>query len=312
VARPAGVLAAAPALALALTAVAGATAQAQPVSRAQEAAAMLAAAGFQIRGAQILNPCGRPAQPRPTAVDLNGDGKPEAVVMDVDAGCYGGTGEGFSLIQSQGPGRWTRVGTGRGRIKILETRTNGWRDWSLEGSGCQRTWSFQTGQGYVASKGCAEAGGRVAQALPATPPGKAGGGMELDERPQALKAAGFSPSRGRYPACDPNQDVTIEIRDLNGDGRPDGVVTDYGLACYGGTEQGFVLVTKDASGAWRKLFATQGIPEFLPTRGVGGWPDIVNGGPGFCFPVMRWNGRDYAIVRWRADPSMPNACAGRR
>jgi hypothetical protein len=131
----------------------------------------------------------------------------------------------------------------------------------------------------------------------------------LDEREAALKAAGFAPTRGRYLACDKSQQLEIEVRDLNGDGRPDAVITDYGLECFGNTGQGFVLVTKDAAGAWRKLYENAGIPTFQATRGAGGWPDIENGGPGFCHPVMRWNGSDYVIVRRKAES--PGACAGR-
>lgn len=301
-ARRAGVAAASAILVLC-----GATGSpAQPVNRAQEAAAMLSAAGFQIRGNQVVNACGRPSQPRPTGVDLNGDGRAEAVVTDADAACYGGTGEAFSVIQSQGPARWALVGAGRGRIKLLETRTNGWRDWSLEGPGCQRTWTFQPGQGYVSLRPCPAESARPAAAPPAPPPAA---GTPAD-RAAAFRAAGFAPTRGRYLACDPRQELDIEIRDLNGDGRPDAVITNHGTECFGNTGQGYVLVTKDASGAWRKLFENMGIPDFQSTRGVAGWPDIVNGGPGFCFPVMRWNGRDYATVRWKEEQR--GACAGRR
>ena len=293
----------------ALVSIAGAARAQSPTSpadRAREAAAMLTAAGFQVRTNAILNSCGRPAAPRPTAIDLNGDGRPEAVIPDMDPACYGGTGEAFAIIQKQGPASWTLVGAGRGRLKLLETRTNGWRDWSLEGPGCQRTWSFQPGQGYVSLKACpGEAGARPAAAA-ASAPASAGPA----DREAAFKAAGFPAVRGRHPACDPRSEVQIEIRDLNGDGRPDAVVTDSGLECYGSTEQGFVIVTKEASGAWRKLFNSPGIPNFLPTRGAGGWPDIENGGPGFCFPVLRWNGTDYAKLRWNAQ--QPGACAGRR
>ena len=130
------------------------------------------------------------------------------------------------------------------------------------------------------------------------------------EREAALRVAGFPAVRGKHPACDPASEVEIEIRDLNGDGRPDAVVSDYGLECYGSTEQGFVIVTRDANGTWRNLFRSPGIPRFQTTRGVGGWPDIENGGPGFCFPVLRWNGGDYARIRWKAE--QPGACAGRR
>jgi hypothetical protein len=44
-----------------------------------------------------------------------------------------------------------------------------------------------------------------------------------------------------------------------------------------------------------------GIPEFLKTKGADGWPDISVGGPGFCFPVERWNGREYKFQRWEYD-----------
>src|SRR4029077_17880241 len=108
------------------------------------------------------------------------------------------------------------------------------------------------------------------------------------------------------------QELQIELRDLNGDGRPDALIQDFGTECYGQTEQAFTLVTKHAAGAWRRFYESQGIPEFLTTRGAGGWPDIVVGGPGFCFPVIRWTAKDYVTIRFQADASSPRACAGRR
>jgi hypothetical protein len=299
-------------IAAALGLAAASAAHAQPVNRAQEAAAMLSAAGFEIRGNQILNPCGQPAQPRPMAVDMNGDGRPEAVVSDTHPTCYGPTGLAFSVIQQQGPARWTVVGAGRGRIRLLETRTNGWRDYTLDGPGCQRVWNYTVAQGYISAQPCpGESGYRPPGAPAPAPPAKVVSGTAAD-RAAAFRAAGVTATRGRYLACDTSQEQEIEIRDLNGDGRPDAVITDFGSYCYGNTGQGFTIVTKDATGAWRLLHQNQGIPDFLNTRGIGGWPDVVNGGPGFCFPVMRWNGKDYATIRWRADPAMPNACAGRR
>jgi len=105
-----------------------ALAQATPQERAREAAAMIAAAGFRIQGNQIFNGCGRPSQPRPSAVDMNGDGRPEAVITDVDPVCYGPAGQQFWVIQKRGPASWTLLGGGEGRFKALETRTAGWRD----------------------------------------------------------------------------------------------------------------------------------------------------------------------------------------
>lgn len=129
------------------------------------------------------------------------------------------------------------------------------------------------------------------------------------DREAAFRAGGFTPTRGKYLACNKSQELDIEIRDINGDGRLDALISDYGLECFGQDEQGFVIVTKDPSGAWRLLFQSPGIPEFQTTRGVAGWPDIVNGGPGFCFPVQRWNGRDYGTIRMKA--TQPGGCAGR-
>lgn len=41
-----------------------------------------------------------------------------------------------------------------------------------------------------------------------------------------------------------------------------------------------------------------GIPTFLKTKGKDGWPDIENGGPGFCVAVYRWNGQKYDVNRY--------------
>src|SRR5262245_21393043 len=74
-------------------------AQTTPADRAREAAAMLMAAGFQVKTNDIVNPCGRSVRPRPQPVDLNGDGRPEAVITDTDPACYGPGGEAFTIIQ---------------------------------------------------------------------------------------------------------------------------------------------------------------------------------------------------------------------
>ncbi|MBL8771393.1 MAG: hypothetical protein JNK30_08420 [Phenylobacterium sp.] len=291
-ARPAAALALA--AAGAALAVGPAAAQPGPQDRAREAAAMLTAAGYAIRGNQILNGCGRPARPVPTAVDLNGDGRSEAIVTDVDPACYGPAGAGASVIWRDPAGRWRRIGGAAGRIRVLPTVTGGWRDYTLDAPGAQPVWAW-AGEAYLLKPASASG----------PPPATA-----TADRAAAFRAAGFTARAGRYPACDPRQEATIEIRDLNGDGRPDAVVTDEGTNCFGMTGTGYVIVTKEASGAWRRLFANAGIPKFLPTRGAGGWPDIENGGPGFCHPILRWTGSDYAIVRWKAEEA--GACAGRR
>lgn len=123
------------------------------------------------------------------------------------------------------------------------------------------------------------------------------------DRTAAFRAGGFELVGKQWRACgDPGTPSyspgTIEtVRDLNGDGRPDAVITEGGTYCFGMTGTGFTIVSKQADGSWKLITASQGIASFLPTKGVGGWPDIEVGGPGFCFPVERWNGKAYALHR---------------
>ena len=297
-------------LAAALALAGPAAVQGQPRISPQEAAQLASAAGITMRGGQAFSSCGDPAQPRFAFVDMNADARPEAIIGDVSA-CYGPTGARSYVLRRDPTGQWTLMGVAAGKIVLLQTRTGGWRDYTIEGQGCQRVWTYDAAQAqYFSLKPCpGETGYRPPGAPPPTPEPSAVGGTPAD-RAAAFKAAGVTPVRGKYLACDKSQEMEIEIRDLNADGRPDAVIRDHGTFCYGSTEQGYTIVTKDANGTWRLLFQNQGIPTFQASRGVGGWPDIENGGPGFCFPIMRWDGSDYAIVRWKAYE--PGACAGRR
>lgn len=118
----------------------------------------------------------------------------------------------------------------------------------------------------------------------------------------AFKAAGFKLKGKQWRACveDPAPDTRgeiSEVRDLNGDGRPEAFITEGGSFCYGNQVGGYWLVSKQGDGRWTLITRGTGIPDVLATKGVGGWPDIEIGGPGFCFPVVRWNGRAYVEQR---------------
>ena len=126
-------------------------------------------------------------------------------------------------------------------------------------------------------------------------------GLSAAERSAVFKAAGAVQQGGRWVICtdDPQTSgARIDtVRDLNGDGRPEVVVVEDGTFCHGNTGTGYALLSWQADGRWKTMDQGSGIPEFLDTRGAGGWPDISVGGPGFCFPVLRWNGREYAMHR---------------
>lgn len=109
----------------------------------------------------------------------------------------------------------------------------------------------------------------------------------------AFKAAGFILKGKKWVAC--AEGHVGEVRDINGDGLPEAIITESGTECHGMTGEGYSLVSKQPSGTWKLMSGGTGIPLFLTSRGVGGWPDLQVGGPGFCFPVLRWNGKNYGL-----------------
>ena len=95
----------------------------------------------------------------------------------------------------------------------------------------------------------------------------------------AFKAAGFKLKGKQWRACDdPSPSYTPgaveEVRDVNGDGRPEVVLTEGSTSCYGNTGAGYSLLSKQADGSWKPISKGPGILTFLTTKGVGGWPDI--------------------------------------
>lgn len=146
-------------------------------------------------------------------------------------------------------------------------------------------------------------------ALHATATSLAPPGLSRADEAAAFRAAGFTRTAGQWQACgDPGTASytpgSIEtVRDINGDARPDAVITESSVFCFGRAETGYSVVSKQANGSWRRITGGSGIAKFLPktskSRSTGGWPDLEIGGPGFCFPVARWNGREYVQHRFQ-------------
>jgi hypothetical protein len=297
------------------------------MSRA-EAAQLYSAAGFAIVNEQPVNRCRQPARPRVSFVDLDADKRPEALFVDEDARCYAPSGRYFAVLVKEGS-RWRPVISGTGSIQALPGRTAGWLDMRVSDAGCARDFRF-AGRAYAAAGGCAgeplaaapparwpqakaapsqgpAQQGAATPAAAAAPPVGPAAAMTLPSGDEAavFKAAGFN-RRGKAwrSGCDDPGTASYspgrveQVADLNGDGLPDAVLSEGGSYCYGNTGQAFWLVAKQADGGWKLLTHNTGIPEFLKTKGAQGWPDISVGGPGFCFPVQRWNGREYQLQRW--------------
>ncbi|WP_028101065.1 hypothetical protein [Pseudoduganella violaceinigra] len=117
----------------------------------------------------------------------------------------------------------------------------------------------------------------------------------------AFKAAGFKQHGKQWKSCKDSGSSYVpgaieQVVDLNGDGRPEVVITEGGTACYGDTGVGFNLVSQQADGSWKLMTNGIGLLMVQKTKGKDNWPDIVIGGPGFCFPIQRWNGSEYRVV----------------
>lgn len=146
----------------------------------------------------------------------------------------------------------------------------------------------------------------AAPAAAATPGGSTG--LSAVETSAAFLAAGFKERSGQWhSSCDDPGTPSYspgsidKVADLNGDGRPEAVIVEGGTYCYGNTGQGYWLLSQQADARWKLMDSGTGMLQVLDTKGRDGWPDLSIGGPGFCFPVLRWNGREYAQQRWEYD-----------
>lgn len=100
--------------------------------------------------------------------------------------------------------------------------------------------------------------------------------------------------------------ATIEFRDMNSDGRKE-VLVIFGNTCTSGhTGSSALLFIRDASGMLRPHFGFSAASlDPLPESNQG-YPDLLVGGPGFCFAVWRWDGATYNHLH--NDPQMPGGC----
>lgn len=262
---------------------------APPAMTRDEARQLYSAGGFPIdaAGRAPTNRCKTTANPRITFVDMNGDGRKEALFID-GGPCYAPENRWYAIATKDPDGQWRRILEGAGNIATTGTAFGGWFVLAASAGG-QTTRLHFDGATY-----------RPAGAKPAAAP------MPNDPDAPIFLAAGFKWQNRRWESgCDEGDPETgnsygpghiDERRDLNGDGHVDAVISEGGIYCYGNTGQAYWIVAGQPGGGWRLMTHEVGIPDFRPTRGTGGWPDILIGGPGFCFPKTRWNGKEYQVI----------------
>jgi hypothetical protein len=118
-------------------------ASSEPKLSSVEQAAAFKAAGFTLRsGHWRHSSCDDPgtASYSPGEIekvqDLNGDGAPEAIIVEGSTFCYGATGAGYSLVTRQKTGGWRLLSSGPGMIIVLPTKSpGGWADIAIGGPG---------------------------------------------------------------------------------------------------------------------------------------------------------------------------------
>ncbi len=139
------------------------------------------------------------------------------------------------------------------------------------------------------------------------------GAGELDESEQAgiFAALGLAvaPDGQGFldTVCGQPAGTEVQIKDLNGDGASEVLIV-YGNTCMSGHAGSSVaLFVRGAAGYEMQLGFPGADAEPLETGNLG-WPDLRIGGPGFCFPIWRWNGSAYAYDR--DEPQEPGGCGG--
>lgn len=113
--------------------------------------AVFKVAGYRLVNKQWISECYDPDMPSssPGTIelvrDLNGDGRPEAVIMESGTTCHGNTGVGFSLVSKQANGSWKLIFTQTGTPNFLKIKgANSWPDIEIAGPGfCSGVWTWK-------------------------------------------------------------------------------------------------------------------------------------------------------------------------
>lgn len=129
--------------------------------------------------------------------------------------------------------------------------------------------------------------------------------LTIAEKNSMYEATGFSLSKDKkqfaiaddaasleYPF-----DVTVYPTDLNKDGKEEIFLVFGNSYTSGTTGSNVLLFIKDKSGKYQSNFGFSGtLPDIIPGPNTG-YPDLLIGGPGFEFPIWKWNGKEYKFSR---------------
>ncbi len=85
----------------------------------------------------------------------------------------------------------------------------------------------------------------------------------------------------------------VSPTDINKDGSEEIFISFGNGYTSGNTGSSIALFIKNTGGTYTGHLGFPGISRDILTTSNLGYPDILVGGPGFEFPVFRWNGKTY-------------------
>jgi len=114
---------------------------------------------------------------------------------------------------------------------------------------------------------------------------------------QAATGGKMKAAKGKVFDSDCGEEIEYEAEaiDLNGDGQLEVMTMEFG-SCWGRAGSQMNLYIKDKGGKWQPQFGFPGSPKILTSKNHG-FPDVEVAGPGTCFPVWRYNGKQYDIFK---------------
>ena len=151
---------------------------------------------------------------------------------------------------------------------------------------------------------------------PPDPPGpallfaKGNGGLSAAERQLVFEATWLAvDSTGKGfvdQSCGQPAGAEVSFSDWNGDGEPE-VLVIAGNSCTSGMAgSSAVLFIKDSAGTYQPNLGFPAASAEPQSTSNLGYPDLLIGGPGFCFPLWRWNGTVYDFLK--QVPQAPDGC----
>jgi hypothetical protein len=128
--------------------------------------------------------------------------------------------------------------------------------------------------------------------------------LSNDEKNSIYKLLGFVLSADKDQPFASDKDskdypfaVIVMPTDMNKDGKEEIFISFGNSYTSGNTGSSISLFIKDAKGVYADNLGFPGIaPDVLATVSQG-YPDLLIGGPGFEYPVWRWNGKVYVFSR---------------